>query len=374
VFGSIAQASVDASRDLRALFAELSIPVLAGLEFQAAVRRDNYTGLNAVVGGVNQSFSGSGKTSPKFAVKYQPVSAVALRASYAESFLAPSLKQLFGGQEEGAESVDCGVDPTNAVCQAFGVTTGVFPYQQVSGSNPNLKPETGKTYNIGVIFEPVPAVSVGVDWFRINKKDEVSTLTVETAAEQGDIGQDPVTGEAQVFVTNQNVAATKIEGVDLDFRWRIGATPLGTVTLQNQATYYSKNETQFEPGGAFENFNGTFLFPRWRNLLRVNFETGPWNTNVALRSTAHMKDTDEPGGTAANQNARTIGAHEELDVGVQYTGFKNLLLGLQVKNILDNDVPYSNEGTQNQYGSLGFPWIYSPRGRFFQFTANYKFW
>ena len=58
---------------------------------------------------------------------------------------------------------------------------------------------------------------------------------------------------------------------------------------------------------------------------------------------------------------------------MQFTGIKNLTLGAQVKNLLNRQPPYSNEGTQNQYGSLGFPWLYSPRGRFFSFTANYKF-
>ena len=72
-----------------------------------------------------------------------------------KSFLAPSLKQLFAGQEQGAESVDCLNDPTNAICVAFGNTTSDnFPYNEISGSNPNLRPETGKTYNLGFIFEP----------------------------------------------------------------------------------------------------------------------------------------------------------------------------------------------------------------------------
>lgn len=375
VFGSIQQSPVEASRDLRALFAELSIPLIAGLEIQAALRRDNYSGLNATINGVNQSGSSIGQTSPKLAVKYQPVSSVAVRASYAESFLAPSLKQLFGGQEQGAESLNCLANPTNAVCVAFGNTTSTnFPYNEISGSNSNLRPETGKTFNVGVIVEPAPAVSVALDFFRIKKKDEITTPTVETAAENGATGRSP-TNEALVFVNLQNFAATKIEGLDLDVRLRLGNTPLGTMTVQNATTYYTKNQRQEEPGATFDEFNGTFLFPRWRNTLRVNFERGPWATNFAMRSTASMKDTDQPAGDVVEHiGARKIAAYEEIDVGVQYTGIKNLTLVGQIKNLFDRQPPYSNEGTQNQYGSLGFPWIYSPRGRFFQVTANYKFW
>jgi iron complex outermembrane recepter protein len=86
-----------------------------------------------------------------------------------------------------------------------------------------------------------------------------------------------------------------------------------------------------------------------------------------------MRDSDQPLGADENTTARKISGYEELDVGVQYTGFKGLTLSGQIKNLLNNEPPYSNEGTGNQYGSLGFPWIYSPRGRFFSFTASYRF-
>ena len=64
------------------------------------------------------------------------------------------------------------------------------------------------------------------------------------------------------------------------------------VTLQNATTYYTKQQQQEAPGAPFDEFNGTFLFPRWRNTLRVNLERGPWAANVAVRTTSSMKDTD----------------------------------------------------------------------------------
>lgn len=362
VFGSIAQAAVDASRTSKAIFGELSIPILKSVESQIAVRHDKYPG--------------NSKTSPKFALKYQPTSSFMVRGSYAESFLAPSLKQLFGGQEQGAESVsaDDAGNP-HPVCLAFPTLAGAcdnFPYYEVSGSNPNLKPELGKTYNVGIVFEPAPQLGVSVDFWQINKKDEISTLSVESAVANGNIGVSSQ-GEALVFVTNQNVAAAKVAGVDVDLRVRVGDTPFGKMTVRNATTYYTKNQRQFEPGGPFYEYNGTFLNPRWRNTFNVNFEKGAWSTTAVIRTTTHMKDTDQPAGEAENLSARRIDSHEELDISTQYTGLKNLTLTGGVKNLLDRAPPFSIEGTQNQYGSLGFPWIYSPRGRFFYVTANYKF-
>ena len=119
---------------------------------------------------------------------------------------------------------------------------------------------------------------------------------------------------------------------------------------------------------------GTFLTPRWRNTLTVNLDSGPWATTLALRTTAGMRDTDQAFGSAAFNAARTIGSHEEYDLGVQYSGITNLTLSGNIKNLFDRAVPFSQRGAQNQYGSLGFPWIYSPRGRFFQVAASYKFY
>jgi iron complex outermembrane recepter protein len=354
VFGSIAQAAVDANRTHKGVFAELAIPITKTLEAQVAVRRDQYPG--------------QGQTSPKVAMKWTPASSFAIRASYAESFLAPSLKQLFGGQDEGAESTS---DPL--ICAAFPTISGTcnnFPYKEISGSNPNLKPETGKTLNIGFIFEPVNAVAVGIDFWRIQKKDEIGTLTVESAVEQGNFAT--VNGEGLVFVNNANVAATENQGVDLDFRVRVGDTPFGRLTIRNAATYYEKISQQFEPGDPFERFEGTFLNPRWRNNFSANLERGPWSSTFTIRSTAHMWDTQLAQGSFS-RSERKVGTFEEVDVNVQYTGIKNLQLSGTVRNLLDRQPPFAYRGTLNQNGSLGFPWIYSPRGRFFSLVANYKF-
>ena len=369
VLGSIAQSTVDAKRDFKAVFGELQIPIFKGMEAQVAVRHDSYTGLSAVINGTRSSFSGNSKTSPKFAIKYQPISQFLVRASYAESFLAPSLKQLFGGQDEGANSTS---DP--AICAAFPTLSGTcdnFPYKQLTGSNPNLKPETGKTVNIGFVVEPTNAFSMGIDFFEIRKKDEITQPTVETAVAAGAIGIKA--GEAQVFTNNLNIAKTRVSGFDMDTRLRLGDTPLGKVTLRDAFTYYRHVQNTSDPALPYDEFVGTFLNPRWRNTASVNVESGPWSTTATMRTTSSMLDTNLPAGSFTPP-VRRIDIHEELDLNVQYTGVKSLTLTGGIKNLLDRPVPYSNQGAQNQYGSLGFPWIYSPRGRFWFVAGEYKFY
>lgn len=370
VFGSIAQAPVSASRDLKAVFAELSIPILKNLEAQVAVRSDNYSAPTGTLGGVSITGSSASRASPKVAFKFRPMDSVLMRASYAESFLAPSLKQMFGGQDEGAESTSDKV----ILCPAFGVSAvdcDNFAYQQVNGSNRNLKPETGKTYNFGIVLEPNRTFSFGFDFWRIKKDNEVGVPTVETAVQKGFYSR--INNQWKVFVTNQNIAASETQGVDFDFRLRLGDTPIGRLSITDSATYYNSVKRQDEPGDPVKEYAGTFLTPRWRNTLTFNLENGPWSTNATIRSTDGMRDTNQEFGSAAYKAAREINSHEELDVGFQYTGIKGLTIGGNVKNLLDRSPPFSAKGAANQYGSLGFPYMYSPRGRFFQMSANYKF-
>lgn len=369
VFGSIAQAPVDAERDLKAVFAELALPLLSNLEAQIAVRYDRYSGASGTIGGQQISGASASRTSPKVALKYKPLSVLLLRASYAESFLAPSLKQLFGGVDEGAESTS----DTDILCPAFGVSAANcdnFPYRNRTGSNPQLKPETGKTYNFGIVLEPIPDVSVGLDLWQIKKDNEVNQPTVETAVQNGNFSR--INGQWTVFTNNQNLALSKSKGFDLDLRARF-ALPFGRLTLTDSMTHYFEIKTQDDPTASVDNFVGTFLNPRWRNTFRVSLETGPWEGTLAVRSTAGMTDTDQPTGSAIANAARRIGSHEEVDIGLRYSGFKGLTLNGAVKNLFDRDPPFSQRGTTNQYGSLGFPWIYNPRGRFYQVSANYAF-
>jgi iron complex outermembrane recepter protein len=371
VFGSIGQAPVNASRDLQAIFGELAVPLTKTLEAQIAVRHDRYSGASGTINNTPIQGADSKRTSPKVAIKWRPTTFLAVRGSYAESFLAPSLKQMFGGQDEGAESTS----DTDIVCPAFGVPAADcdnFPYRNVTGSNPNLKPETGKTFNLGFIVEPTPQVAFAVDFWKIKKENEVGQPTVESAVEQGFFNRRP-SGEWQVFTNNQNIAGTESRGVDVDLRIQVGQTPFGRLTVRNGATYYASVKTRSDVGDPLLDFAGTFLIPRWRNTLTFNLDSGVWATTLALRSTAGMKDTEQEIGSTAHRNARRIGAHEELDLGVQYSGVANLTLAGSIKNLLDNNMPFSQRATLNQNGAIGFPWIYNPRGRFFQISANYAF-
>jgi iron complex outermembrane receptor protein len=356
VVGSIQQAPVDASRSIKAVFAELSVPVLKSLESQIAVRYDKYPGVS--------------QTSPKVGFKYTPVQAFALRGSYTESFRAPVLKQLYGAQEQGAITI---TQP--AECQALGVPVDAggncqVNAFQVNGANLNLKPETGKTFNIGLIFEAGANFNASVDWWRVKKKDEINSPTIESAIRQGLWSREGA--RFNIFTNLQNIAERENEGVDVDARFRIPNTAVGTITFRESLSYYNKQRRRDSADEPMYEYNGTYALPRWRNTFSVSSEMGPWAFTGALRSVAGFIDEDDP--PAITSTSRKVGVHDEVDLQVQYMGIKGLTLTGGVKNLLDKMPPFSaTNATDNQYTQMGFAELYSPRGRFFYLSLNYKF-
>jgi iron complex outermembrane receptor protein len=356
VLGGIQQAPVDAARNIGAVFAELSIPILSNLEGQLAARYDKYPNAS--------------QTSPKVAFKYQPIPQFALRASYTESFKAAELKQLFGAQEQGAATL---TDP--AECAALGValapdgscTVNAF---LVSGSNAALKPEKGKTYNLGAVFEIASVFSGSVDFWRIKKTDDITQPTIDSAIQQGFVGRD---GPRILIFTNlQNIAEQVTSGVDIDARLRFPGTPVGNVTIRDAATLYFKNTTQDQSGGAASDFNGTYATPRYRNVFIVSTDYGPWSATASLRSVGGFWDTDNPYPIA--DGTKKVGSEHEVDVQAQYTGWKGLTITGGVRNLFDRMPPFSNFNlTHGNYSQEGFAELYNVRGAFYYLSLNYKF-
>ena len=47
-------------------------------------------------------------------------------------------------------------------------------------ASPNLKPETSTQWSAGFLLEPSAGVSLGLDYWRIEKKDQIGTITGDT--------------------------------------------------------------------------------------------------------------------------------------------------------------------------------------------------
>lgn len=188
-----------ASRSDTAAYVELNAPIVKMLEVDGAYRYDRY------------SDYGSSKT-PKIGLKFTPIPQLSLRGTYSEAFRAP------GPTESGNSS-------------ALGFTSiGI-----ITIGDPNVKPETAKSYTLGFVVEPIERISASVDFYSIKRKDEITTA--DPAVVVGNLPQSgtpnsrraglvpnsylyyDVNGDlASISAPYANINGTTTNGVDIDLR------------------------------------------------------------------------------------------------------------------------------------------------------------
>lgn len=162
-----------AERTVKSLFAEVRAPLfgpdlrkpgLERLELSAAVRRETYTG-------------GLSSTVPKVGIVWGPTSDLAFKATYGQSFRAPSLSQ-----QSDPETAS----PTN-VSNGAGTVLTLIRY----GGNADLKPEQAKSWTAGLEWTPAasPGARLSATLFdtrftdRIGRPANDNISTVLTAAD-----------------------------------------------------------------------------------------------------------------------------------------------------------------------------------------------
>ncbi len=352
------------SRNSTAAFAELSLPISRSLEAQIAVRSERYSDFGS-------------STNPKFGIRYQPIAAIALRASGGTSFRAPSLLEANYPQSNTAGSV---FDTTR--CAALGIAVAQCPLTPVNltlGSSPAIGPERAKNYSLGLVVSPSKNISAAIDYINIKYKDKIglNTGTVfpsggapvneafvrRGAPAPGDTPgiPAPITDVALVF---DNVfGETRYSAFDFltEANFAIGS---GRLTIDMTGTYLQSYKQSNTKNGPLANLTGGYSYPRLKGSLGSTYSNSFWAGTVRLNHIGSYRDD------AANVGlTNRVGVDLTTDVQLEYTGVKNLKLALGAKNLLDKNPPFSSQFTQGFNISLS-----NPTGRYIYFRANFKFW
>jgi iron complex outermembrane receptor protein len=255
------------------------------------------------------------------------------------------------------------------------------------GGSANLKPEESEQTSFGIVIEPIPNASFSVDWFKINLKNTIvngiSPLTVLGDLEQfGSLvtrgPADPnfpglpgrITQINQIYI---NLGAERIQGLDIEGRYRTPTMSWDRLSLSVAGTYYINYDAQ-NPDGSYTSAVGntygtvvTGVVPRWKQYASATWDLGPWSATLANTYQTSYIDRQ----TDLNGNTRSVGSLSLWDLQGSYTGFRNWKLTLGVKNLFDRDPPVSN---QQSTFILGFdPSYYDTRARFVYVSVTYRF-
>lgn len=360
---------IDRERDIKSAFAEVVAPVMKGLELNAAVRRDDYNDV------------GSADTY-KASVRYQPAKAVVVRASTGTGFRAPLLGELWLPQTVGtsAQFTDPKF-PNNPNLQV----------PELSGGNPDLKPEKSRQSTIGIVLQPTEQINASVDYWRMNVSNMITTPSTQEivsrfrsgdAAYAGLVTLSP-TGEVdQTKAVLANVGSASLSGVDVDINARF---PLagGRLDIGFVGTYMIKFD-QVSPSGTVSRKVGTLVeangdpvidadgggvILRWKHRLSATYSTGGW----AFTLVQNHYNGYRTGDRQIDGERHDVPAQQTYDLNLTYTGLiKGLRLSLGVKNLLDKDPPIFVP-VSNQFQAGYDITQYDPRARTVYVAANYRF-
>lgn len=385
-----------ASRRVNAVYGEVNAPVAKWLELNAAVRYDKYS-----------DFGDS--TTPKIGFKIKPSDQFAIRGTYAEAFRAP------GPAETGGSS--------------FGFTA----YGILSQGSPNIKPETAKSYTLGLIAEPVAGTSATLDYWKVDRKNEIVQADPASILAGKPLNGQPANSKAAGAVPGsfiyydadgnvstvtgfyQNAAKTKTDGIDLELRHRMNLGEAGKLTAQLNWTHVNKYERTDPFGNTFsyEGTHGPIVqssgggTPKDRMSLALTLDRGPWAFTGVVNYVGPLKLVDHKGETSSDNgdgtatdptngliwpynggaldcgvfnlsgspaNGCRLPSFTTLDLFAKWTPIKNLDVNFSIQNVFDKKPPFDPYLVLSYGINYNQSWHQSGAvGRFFTVGAKYSF-
>ena len=367
---------IDQSRNVTGLFGELNVPVIKNLDLNFAGRYDKYSD----VGSTNTY---------KANVRFQPIQTVLLRGSYGTGFRAPTLTDIWSPQVLGSSAQFN--DPAIPGAAGRDLQTN-----ELSGGNPELKPETSKQWSLGGVWQALPSLSVGLDYFNIEIKNVISLPTTQEVVDQnfagnpayaGLVTRDAAGNISQTRTLLANTGTMQAEGIDIDVRYRETFGP-GRLDVGLNGTYYIKFD-QSTPGAGVSHKVGTIcdgtpacaptipstagldgvgVILRYKQYLSATWTQGEWATTLANQyGTGYHTGVNDAG------NLTDMGYLSTWDLQVAWAGIKSLTVVLGARNIFNQGPPDFFIPSSNQFQTGYDASQYDPRGRFVYATASYKF-
>ncbi len=392
--GEIAGTSGQPTRgnySLNEVYLELQVPLLADLPFARELSLD--------MAGRYSDYNNFGSTTnSKFGLKWKPIDSLLVRATYGTGFRAPTVDDLYGGTVSSRDSFTDPCDtsfgtaatsPTVAArCQALKVpanfrqlnsdgSVATKPGQQAttdfsSGSNPDLKPETAKTW-MGLVYSPdfVQGLDLSLDWWKIRIDNAIVGESATNILEQCYVqGSDAACGRftrgsnGQVNALDRslvNAGYRETAGYDINVRYRLPETAFGKFAVNWNTTYtdYLEQRNDSAATTPVEQRTGWAGDFRVRSTFNLDWQYGDLGIGWTARYYSSMKEKcsymDEcnmPGFNSSYTSASpTNNSNTFHDLQVRYSLPWDGTVSLGVNNVFNHQGPimYSQPNSSFTY-------------------------
>jgi iron complex outermembrane receptor protein len=345
----------------------MNVPFVRSLDLDIAWRREEFTNTNLLlVAGspveteksfVNENPDENFKGSPRVSLRYQPIADLTFRASWGQSYRAPSPSENFN---PAAQNFPVLFDP-------FASSTLQPPDGIFAAGNANLRPETTDAYSAGVVWTPkfLPGFTMTLDIYQLYTSalilDSVSAAQAFLTANGNSPGQtafvdpdgcglDPINGGGPALgvtrnpdgsldcidVQTGNAGKRHVTGMDLTAVYEIPTERWGKFTFSGGYNHFFIWKSQAFQGVPFISFLGNYnnstaplapgAIPWNKGFLRGEWE---WKHFDFIATGNYVGDfRDDPAFAGANINTdyrrlygntpRNVPSYITLDLQLSY--------------------------------------------------------
>jgi outer membrane receptor protein involved in Fe transport len=388
---------------------EMGIPLIRNIELQLAGRFEHYDDVGSVA-------------KPKIAGAWDVVNGIRLRGSYAEGFKAPNLEQINATvvtrSNTRTDYVRCEAQLRTGAISSFSACSQGFATTAQRSGNPDLKPETSKTWTAGIVLEPhfldstVGRITFTADYWHIQQQGIVGLFGegnalindyLERVGGRSDpnvIRADPTADDIALFQGSGltpagrvlfvkdkyvNLLPQEASGIDLSLNWRLPDFGAGRFNFTANAAYLDKFFLEPSPpiqslidARAAGTINaGTVIAdagdlirqngkPRWKVTGSATWSYREFELGAYTQYTSDVLDTglfDSVLGNWVIEDRMTVNLYGQVTVGAPGAGKYRLRIG--VRNLTNEQPPLSSNG---YLGSL-----YSPYARYWYANVRASF-
>jgi iron complex outermembrane receptor protein len=372
--------NTDVSRNVYAVFGELSIPILPSIDASLAVRYESYPGK---IGDT---------TNPKLSVRWQALDWFAIRGSAGTTFRAPTASL------------------TSPNCTSGVANLGGQYRATLTCGNPDLEPETAKTYDFGLVFNP-GNLKATIDYYYFDFTKELTAESVSRLftsmfpTATGHCG-DPAyaalearftfaglcnsANVVRVQANNVNGPSTLTSGVDAQVQYDWSRIFGGRLSAGMDATYLIKYArgaftlkdnpsitfaTPEDRAGLHDLVAQFFSYPKLKGNLFASWNRGNFTFRLQTR---YQEGTSPAFGTPLNKWVFDGTAYVQQPLGktadfwqedliVRWQAPWDLTITGSVQNVMDKDPPFAPSNFNYDYTNG------NPLGRVVEINIKKKF-
>ncbi|MDT9598880.1 TonB-dependent receptor domain-containing protein [Sphingosinicella rhizophila] len=296
-----------------------------------------------------------------------------LRATRSRDIRAPGIGELFSVSGLNIRNV-VDLDPPPGAVDGQNGYDATPTIRLLTGGNPNLVPEIGKTWTVGASVSPsfLRGFNLSVDYYDIKISGAIQapdTRDLTLNCSQGDaeacarITRDPVTGTiTEVRAQSANIASLQTNGIDIEASYLLPMSSIsslpGSLRFRVLANWTDKLLTQtptcillnscLQPIGSVGDtvVGGA---PHWRGTFSTTYQSDALGLDLRVRYVGGGKFNEAQTNIVNND----ISSRIYVDVGAQFKVMDKFTFFGNVRNLFDRDPPLAIQLGGTHYDTIG---------------------